>query len=67
MKSPYFAQYEAIIPGVAKRFGARLEPSLLEGVLTRREYLLADGVHPNPKGAQQMAERVAPLAADALQ
>ncbi|HYI42851.1 MAG TPA: arylesterase [Sphingomicrobium sp.] len=66
-KSPYFAQYEAIIPEVAERHGAKLEPSLLEGVLTRREYLLADGVHPNPKGTQRMAERVAPLAAEALE
>jgi acyl-CoA thioesterase-1 len=67
MKSPYFAQYEVIIPDVAKRFGARLEPSLLEGVLTRRDNLLADGLHPNPNGTQRMAERVAPLAAEALQ
>ncbi len=67
MKSPYFSQYQAIIPDVAKRFGARLEPSLLEDVLTRRDYLLPDGLHPNPEGTRRMAERVAPLAADALE
>jgi len=67
MKSPYFSRYEAIIPEVARRYGARLEPSLLEGVLTRRDYLLPDGLHPNPEGTQRMAERVAPLAAQALE
>jgi acyl-CoA thioesterase-1 len=66
MESPYFGEYEAIYPALARRYGAALEPSLLHGVLTRREYLLADGVHPNPRGAQRMAERVAPLAANAL-
>jgi acyl-CoA thioesterase-1 len=66
MRSPYFAQYEVVIPELARRHGARLERSLLEGVLTRREYLLADGIHPNPEGARRMAERVAPLAAEAL-
>ncbi len=67
MKSPYFRQYEVIIPEVARRYGARIEPSLLEDVLTRREYLQADGLHPNTRGTQRMAERVAPLAAEALQ
>lgn len=67
MKSPYFRQYEVIIPEVAERFGARLEPSLLADVLSRREYLLPDGLHPNTRGTQRMAERVAPLAAQALE
>ncbi len=65
-RHPYFQQYERIYPDLARRYGARLEPSLLEGVLTRREYLLPDGVHPNPRGTERMAERVAPLAAEAL-
>lgn len=66
LRSPYFSQYEVVIPELAQRYGAKLEPSLLEGVLTRREYLLPDGLHPNPEGARRMAERVAPLAAAAL-
>lgn len=68
MESPYFSRYEAIIPDVARRFGATLEPSLLEDVLDRREFLQPDGgLHPNAQGAQRMAERVAPLAAKALE
>jgi acyl-CoA thioesterase I len=64
--NPYFARYQRIYPELARQFGARLEPSLMEGVMLRRQYLLPDGVHPNPAGTQRMAERVAPLAAAAL-
>lgn len=67
MKSPHFDRYEEIIPDLARRFGAEIEPSLLEGVLTREEYLLPDGIHPNEEGARVMAERVAPLAAGVLE
>lgn len=64
--NPYFARYQRIYPELARRFGVPLEPSLMEGVMLRRQYLLGDGVHPNPAGTQRMAERVAPLAARAL-
>jgi acyl-CoA thioesterase I len=67
MKSPHFDRYEAIIPDLARRYGAKLEPSLLDGVLTRQDHLLPDGIHPNAQGARVMAERVAPLAAEVLE
>jgi acyl-CoA thioesterase-1 len=67
MTNAFFARYEAIYPELARRHGAELEPSLLEGVLARREYLLPDGLHPNPAGTQRMAERVAPLVARSLE
>jgi acyl-CoA thioesterase-1 len=66
MRHPYFRRYETIYPEVARRHGADLEPSLLEGVLTRPEMLLPDGLHPNAAGAMKMAERVAPRAAESL-
>ncbi len=64
-RHPYFTQYEVIYAELARDHDAELEPSLLEGVLTRRELLL-DGLHPNAAGAQVMAERIAPLAAKSL-
>lgn len=64
---PYFARYEAIYPELAARHGIALESSFLEGVMTRRDLLLADGVHPNAAGVAMMAERVAPQIADLLQ
>lgn len=66
-RHPFVAQYEKVIPELARQYGAELEPSLLEGILTRREYLLHDGVHPNPRGTELMAQRVAPLAAGVLE
>ena len=67
MSNSYFVRYEAIYPELARRHGAALEPSLLEGVLARREYLLPDGLHPNSAGTQRMAERIAPLVARSLE
>jgi acyl-CoA thioesterase-1 len=67
LRHPYLSRFEAIYPDLAKRHDAELEPSLLEDVLTRPEYLLEDGVHPNASGARRMAERVAPLAARSLE
>jgi acyl-CoA thioesterase-1 len=67
LRHPYFSRFEAIYPELAEHHGAELEPSLLEGVLTRPEFLLNDGVHPNALGARHMAERVAPLAARTLE
>jgi acyl-CoA thioesterase-1 len=66
-ENAYFRRYQRIYPELARRFGAELEPSLLEGVMMRREFLLADGLHPNPRGTQRMAQRVAPLAARCLE
>jgi acyl-CoA thioesterase-1 len=66
LKHPYFSRYEAIYPEIARRHGVALEPSLLEGVLTGRDMVLPDGVHPNAAGAALMAERVAPRAAESL-
>jgi acyl-CoA thioesterase-1 len=64
-RHPYFTRYEGIYAELARRHGAELEPSFLEGVLTRPELLL-DGLHPNAAGTQVIAERVAPLAARSL-
>jgi acyl-CoA thioesterase-1 len=66
LRHPYFSRYEAIYPEIARRHGVDLEPSLLEEVLTRRDLVLPDVVHPNAAGSAQMAERVAPRAANSL-
>jgi acyl-CoA thioesterase-1 len=66
LRHPYFSRFEAIYPEIARRHGVDLEPSLLEGVLSRPEMVLPDGVHPNAAGAARMAERVAPRAAESL-
>jgi acyl-CoA thioesterase-1 len=63
---PYLARFEGVYADLARRHGVALEPSFLDGVITNRKYLLADGVHPNAAGVSRMAERVAPQVAAVL-
>ena len=63
---PYIRAFEAIYPDLAKRYGAPLDPFILEGVITDPRLLLADRVHPNAAGVQVMARRVAPIVARRL-
>ena len=66
MDSAYIRQFESIYPELAERFDVQLDPFFLEGVITRPELLLDDGMHPNAAGIRTIAERLAPLVADKL-
>ncbi len=54
----YSEQFNAMYPRLAKANDAVLIPFMLEGVGGIRELNLADGIHPNPKGHQIVAENV---------
>ena len=62
----YGTRFDRIYPDLAKRYNASLDPFFLDGVISRPELLLGDGIHPNAKGVQVTAKRVAPLVAKAL-
>lgn len=62
----YAAAFNPIFPDLAKKHGAALYPFFLDGVAGKRELLLADGMHPNPKGVGVIVEHVAPMIADAV-
>lgn len=62
----YVQRFERIYPELAKKYDARLDPFILDGVITRRDRLLRDGLHPNEAGIEHMARRLAPAVADAL-
>ena len=51
-------RFRAVYKELAKRFDVTLIPSLLEGVAGRRDLNLADGIHPNEKGARIVADNV---------
>jgi acyl-CoA thioesterase I len=57
----YVARFEPIYPELAKKYNAVLDPFFLDGVITRSDLLLPDGLHPNPKGIEVMAKRLAPI------
>ena len=66
MGRAYGERFNAIYPALAKDYGAPLYPFFLDGVVTDRQLMLPDRVHPNPEGIDRVVERVAPLVAEAL-
>ncbi|MBC2772614.1 arylesterase [Rhizobium sp. AQ_MP] len=62
MGGDYGQKFNAIYPRLAEKHDLPLYPFVLDGVITDRSLLLEDGMHPNTKGLQIMAERMLPLA-----
>jgi len=54
----YTAAFSAMYPRIARTENVALVPFLLEGVGGRAELNLADGLHPNARGQQIVAENV---------
>ena len=63
----YVERFDRIYPDLAGRYGAALDPFFLEGVISKPELMLGDGIHPNAKGVEVMAKRLAPIVAGKLQ
>jgi len=62
----YARDFNAVFPSVARARGVPLYPNLLEGVARRPALNQPDGIHPNARGAQIIAAKLAPLVAKAL-
>jgi acyl-CoA thioesterase-1 len=62
----YVAKFDRIYPDLAKTYRAELDPFFLDGVITDPKLLQADGIHPNAKGVEIMARRIAPMVAKEL-
>jgi acyl-CoA thioesterase-1 len=54
----YTARFRAVYPTLARRYNIRLIPFLLEGVAGDPAFNQADGIHPNQRGAQHVADLV---------
>jgi acyl-CoA thioesterase-1 len=54
----YTREFEALFQGLAAEQGTALIPFLLEGVAARPELNLADGIHPNARGYERVADNV---------
>ena len=57
----YAAEYDAIFPRLAKKYGTLFDPFFLEGVALKRELIQPDGLHPNPAGVDAIVSRITPL------
>ena len=62
----YVAKFDPIYPDLAQKYDVPLDPFFLDGVITRRELMLEDGIHPNAKGVEVMAKRLASIVAKEL-
>lgn len=58
MGEPYRKEFEEIYPRLAKKYKLKLIPFILEGVGGNPKLNLPDGIHPNPKGHEIMAQTV---------
>jgi len=54
----YTREFENLFSELAAAQGAALIPFLLEGVAARPELNLADGIHPNARGYERVADNV---------
>lgn len=57
----YQQQFDAIYPDLARQFGATLYPFFLDGVAMDPQLNQPDGLHPNARGVDVIANRIAPL------
>ncbi len=62
----YQAEFNAIFPELARRFGASLYPFFLTGVAGNPRLNLIDRVHPNEKGIARMVQGILPYVLRAL-
>lgn len=58
--------FNAIWPELARKYGADLDPFILAGVIGDPALMLDDGIHPNARGVDRMADRIAPIVARRL-
>ncbi|HYM18254.1 MAG TPA: arylesterase [Micropepsaceae bacterium] len=73
MKAPrnfggeYAAEYDAVFPKLAKKYGVLYDPFFLDGVILDRSLIQPDGLHPNPKGVDAIVARLTPLVTELVQ
>ncbi|HZZ31472.1 MAG TPA: arylesterase [Phenylobacterium sp.] len=66
MGAGYARDFDAVFPAVAKAEGVTLYPDLLAGVARNPALNQGDAIHPNAKGVQIIAGKLAPVVAKAL-
>jgi acyl-CoA thioesterase I len=62
----YQAQFDPIFPALARKHGLKLYPFFMKGVAANRSLLIADQMHPNPKGVAVIVRGIYPQVAGML-
>lgn len=60
MGKEYESRFNEIYSRLAEKYGAVFYPFFLDGVAGQKELLLADGMHPNRRGVDEMVRRSLP-------
>src|SRR5690606_18558501 len=66
MGKDYAQKFNPIYPRLAQKYGVPLYPFFLDGVATKKEFLLEDGIHPNEKGVETMVSNFMPMVEKSL-
>jgi acyl-CoA thioesterase-1 len=66
MGAAYADAFNAIYPDMAAKHGVPLYPFFMDGVITKPDLLLDDGIHPNAEGVARIVEGILPLVVAAL-
>ena len=66
MGPDYAKTFNVIYGDLSKKYAVPLYPFTLQGVIGDKNLMLGDGIHPNAKGVNVMAERLAPAVEEAL-
>jgi len=64
--SDYVTAFDGLYKRIAEKYQVPFYPFILDGVAQDPAYIQADGIHPNPKGAQVVADRLLPFIAKSL-
>ncbi len=66
MGKAFQAQFDSIYPALARKHGVSLYPFFMTGVAAQRPLLIADGIHPNPRGVAVIVRGILPFVARSL-
>lgn len=66
MGPAYAKAFNTMYPALARKHGVPLYPFFMKGVVANSALLLADGMHPNPKGVGVIVRNIAPTVEAAL-
>lgn len=62
----YGAAFNSIYPDIAQQYGTVLYPFFMEGLVSRPDLILEDGIHPNDKGIDLIVEKITPSVLQAI-
>jgi acyl-CoA thioesterase-1 len=63
----YVSRFNSIYPKLAEEFDVLFFPFFLEGVATRSDFNLNDGIHPNAQGYKVIMENIYPYVVEAIE